>query len=110
MRSPFIITRFIVSVNTDLILIDSLLLMACQIEYQVPVDDSSSSTPHFYSLFTPGDRVVLQSAWKGDVFNGTVRWVGPIRKANLCDPIPVVGVEIVSGPDREKRMIERKKT
>ena len=49
----------------------------------------STSPPYYYSLFKPGDRVVLQSAWKGDVFNGTVRWVGPIRKAklmHLCNP------------------------
>ena len=46
----------------------------------------STTPPYYYSLFKPEDRVVLQSAWKGDVFNGTVRWVGLIRKAKLMQP------------------------
>ena len=58
--------------------------------------ESSEPSSRYYSLFKPGDRVVVQSAVKGEAFYGRARWTGPIRKAHLGDAIPVVGVEIVS--------------
>uniref|UniRef100_A0A1X7VCW3 Protein kinase domain-containing protein n=1 Tax=Amphimedon queenslandica TaxID=400682 RepID=A0A1X7VCW3_AMPQE len=56
--------------------------------------EASEPSSRYYSLFKPGDRVVVQSAVKGEAFYGTARWTGPIRKAHLGDAIPVVGVEI----------------
>lgn len=49
------------------------------------------------STFNVNDRVVLHSV-KGDVFHGVVRWLGMTRVSREVntDPVPAVGVEIVS--------------
>ena len=47
------------------------------------------------SKFSPGDRVVVQTA-QGRAVTGTVRWVGSVRASGKVEVPVVVGIETVS--------------
>ena len=56
--------------------------------------DTRSSVDSSHYKFSPGDRIVVQTA-QGRAVTGTVRWVGPIKAAGKVT-IPAVGIETVS--------------